>query len=268
MVSGCATHLQLQKNTVATNLGVADMYHQQVLNNVARFTVNPASLPSFSVIQAGTVNVQDLCGGGVSPTYSPTLTRALQGNGALPILSLLFSTNVQRSVTENWSTLPVTDSDNLRRMRCAFQLLVGQETSECDRCEERLKCFFVGGSESHECMLPRGWYCLGCKEDVPKCACYVANYGNLYVWVMPDGLDGLARFTITILDIATGEVHTPTQSVVRHFKGEPKPENLESTEITTTEVDQAAIHSGKKYQLDRKHPNNEAINRGLFFIEP
>lgn len=244
------------------------MYYQQVLNNVARFTVNPATMPSFSVIQAGTVNVQDLCGGGVSPTYSPTLTRALQGNGALPILSLLFASNVQRSVTENWSTQPVTDSDNLRRMRCAFQLLVGQETSECDHCEERLKAFFVGGSESHECMLPRGWYCIGCKDEVPKCACYVAHYCDVYVWVMPDGLDGLTRFSITILDIATGEVHTPTQSVVRHYKGEPRSENLESTEITTTEVDTEAVKGGTKYHLDRKHPNNEAINRGLFFIEP
>ena len=267
-LTGCATHLKLQRDTVATNLGVADMYYQQVLTNVARFSCNPATLPSFSVIQAGTVNVQDQCGGGVSPTYSPTLTNALQGNGALPILSILFGSNLQRSITENWSTQPVTDSDNLRRMRCAFQLLVGQETSECDHCEERLKAFFVGGTESHDCMLPRGWYCVGCEEDVPECACYVAHYGDLYVWVLPDGIDGLSRFTITVLDIATGEVHTPTQSVVRHYKGEPKAENLESTEITTTEVDQASLSGKGKYQLERKHPNNEAINRGLFFVEP
>lgn len=266
--TGCATHLKLQRDTVATNLSVADMYYQQVLTNVARFSVNPATLPSFSVIEAGTVNVQDLCGGGVSPTYSPTLTRALQGNGALPILSILFASNVQRSVTENWSTQPVTDSDNLRRMRCAFQLLVGMETSECDQCEKRLKSFFVGSTETHECMLPRGWYCLGCKDDVPECAAYVANYGEVYAWVMPDGVDGLSRFTITVLDIATGEVHTPTQSVVKHYKGEPKAENLESTEITTTEIDQASLTGNAKYQLDRKKPNNEAINRGLFFVEP
>jgi hypothetical protein len=265
--SGCASHLRLQRDTVAANFTVSDMYHQQVLNNVARFEVNAASMPSFSVIAAGTVNISDQVGAGVSPTYSPTLTQALQGNGALPILSILFSTTGQRTISENWSTSPVTDSDNLRRMRCAFQLLVGEETSECGECAERLKGFFLGGTESFECMMPRGWYHVGCKEDVPECACYVAQYCDTYVWVMRDGLDGLARFTITVLDIATGEVHTPQHGVKKTYKGEPKAENLETTEITSTEVDHNGLKNATRFQLDRKPPDNQAINRGLFFVE-
>src|SRR5947209_17928787 len=35
--TGCAMHQTLQRNTVTANLTVADIYHQQVLNNVARF---------------------------------------------------------------------------------------------------------------------------------------------------------------------------------------------------------------------------------------
>src|SRR4051812_24913527 len=102
--SGCATHAALQKHTIAANLTVADIYYQQVLNNLARFEVNPASMPAFSVVTAGTVNISDDVSGGINPTYSPTLTAAQQGGGALPILSILFNSSKSRSVTENWST--------------------------------------------------------------------------------------------------------------------------------------------------------------------
>ncbi len=265
-LSGCATHRALTQHTLAANATLADIYYEQVLGNVARFTVNPATMPSFSVVSAGTVNVQDQQGANISPTYSPTLTRAMQGGGALPILSILFGASATRAVTENWSTSPLTDSDNLRRMRCAFQILVGSETSECDRCKARLEGFFVGGTESYDCMLPRGWYETGCEDDVPDNACYVAHYCGTYVWVTPEGLDGFTRFTITVLDIATGEIHAPQRTVVRKYKGEPKPENLESTEVTHTETDLEALKTIGDFHLDRTRSEPPALNRGLFFV--
>jgi len=251
---------------VAANVTVSDIYHQQVLDNVARFLVNPASMPSFSVVSGGTVNITDQQGASVNPTYSPTLTRAMQGGGALPILSILFGASAQRSLTENWSTTPITDSDNLRRIRCAFQLVVDSETSECDQCKERLKGFFVGGTESFDCMLPTGWYHFGRAEDVPLDACFVGHYCDTYVWVTPEGVDGLTRFTITILDIATGESHAPQRQVVKKYKGEPTPENLESTEITSSETDADAVKNLSKFQLDRQRTDPGGGNRGLFFV--
>ena len=71
---GCATQRALHQHTVAANVTVSDIYYQQVLNNIALFVDNPASMPSISVVTAGTVNVQDQVGGNVNPTYSPTLT--------------------------------------------------------------------------------------------------------------------------------------------------------------------------------------------------
>jgi hypothetical protein len=263
---GCATQRALSAHTISANITVADMYYEQVLNNVARFSANSAAMPSFSVVTAGTVNVQDSQGASVSPTYSPTLSRGLQGGGALPILSLLFGASLQRSLTENWSTAPVTDSDNLRRMRCAFQIVVGREGDDCDQCKERLEGFFFGGTESYECMLPKGWFHVGCKGDVPAGACYVGHHCDTYVWVMADDLDGLTRFTMTVLDIATGEIHTPQQTIVKKYKGEAKPENLESTEVTSTEADTEAIKGIEKFRLDRQRPDTPATNRGLFFV--
>jgi len=265
-LNGCATHRVLGKHTAAANITVADIYYQQVLNNVACFASNPMAMPSISVINAGTVNVEDQHGASINPTYSPTLTRISQGGGALPILSLLFGVTATRSVTENWSTAPVTDSDNIRRLRCAFQVIVGAGTSECDQCQDRLKGFFVGGTESYECMLPLGWYCVGSEDDVPKDACHVGRYGDTYAWVMPEGVDGLTRFTITVLDIATGEIHAPQRSVVRTYKGEPTPENLETTQVTSQELDHDALQDSSKFLLDRERHDTPNINRGLFFV--
>jgi hypothetical protein len=264
--SGCATHRALRQHTVAASATTADIYYQQVLNNVARFEVNPATMPSFSVVSAGTVNVQDQQGASLSPNYSPTLTAAQQGGGALPILSILFGLNAQRAITENWSTTPVTDSDNLRRLRCAFQVIVGNESTDCDRCKERLEGFFLGGTESYECMLPRGWYEIGCAQNVPDSACYVANYCETYVWVMPEGMDGFSRFTITVLDIATGEIRAPSRTVVKKYKGAASEETLESTEITVTEADIEALDKEGKFRADRIRTDSPAINRGLFFV--
>ncbi|MFM9962731.1 MAG: hypothetical protein ACKV2Q_16090 [Planctomycetaceae bacterium] len=265
-LSGCATQRALRQHTVSANITVADIYYQQVLNNIACFAANPAAMPSFAVVTAGTVNVEDQQGASFNPTYSPTLTRFSQGGGALPILSLLFGVSATRSVSENWSTAPVTDSDNIRRLRCAFQVIVGAGNAQCDQCQDRLKGFFVGATESYECMLPMGWYCVGGKNDVPKDACHVGRYGDTYAWVMPDGVDGLTRFTITVLDIATGETHAPQRSVVKTYKGEPKPENLETTEITSQELDEEALKDASKFLLDRERHETQNFNRGLFFV--
>lgn len=266
LANGCATHRELRQHTVDANLTIADIYYDQVLDNVARFTVNPDAMPSFSMVSAGTVNVEDIRGARFSPNYNPTLTRAMQGGGALPILSLFFGVDVQRSLTENWSTAPVNDSDNIRRMRCAFQIIVGKEESGCDHCKARLEGFFLGSTESYDCLLPTGWYQIGREEDVPCDACYVGHYCDTYVWVMPDGMDGFTRFTITILDIATGEIHAPTRTVVKTYNGEVKSENLQTTEVTSTETDLDALKEAEKFHLDRQRSDAPAFNRGLFFV--
>ncbi|QDT14315.1 hypothetical protein [Alienimonas californiensis] len=48
---------------------------------------------------------------------------------------------------------------------------------------------------------PPGWYGVGSKKDVPECACHVGCCGGTYVWVTPDGLPSLSRFTVTVLAV-------------------------------------------------------------------
>jgi hypothetical protein len=157
-LSGC-THIALRNDTVRTTNTLTELEFQQVLDNVARFQSDPDTVPSFALATSGTVSVLDQCGGGVSPTYSPTLTFTQQGGGALPILTMLFPFTSQRSVTENWSLTPITDADNLRRLRCAFRLLVmGKDAPNYEFCVKQMKEFFAGEEAAlADYFPPREW---------------------------------------------------------------------------------------------------------------
>jgi hypothetical protein len=271
-LSGCATHLVLRDDTLRVSNTLTDLQYEQILDNVARFHDDPDTVPSFAVTSAGTVAVNDQTGAGLSPTYSPTLTFAQQGGGALPILSLLFPFSAQRTAAENWSLTPVTDADNLRRLRCAYRLLVmGEATPNYDFCVKQMKEFFAGEEAAlADYYPPRGWYGVGCKQDVPKNACYVGCHCNTYVWVTAEGRNELALFTMGALDLATGKLRTPQRTVVRTYKGEPKPENLVETKVTTTEDDAEALEAIRK---GRTQPSNRSritepapFNPGLLFL--
>jgi hypothetical protein len=271
-LSGCATQLALRDDTVRTSNTLTDLQYKQVLDNVARFQDDPDTVPSFAVTTAGTVAVNDQTGAGVSPTYSPTLPFSLQGGGALPILSLLFPFSAQRTAAENWSLTPVTDADNLRRLRCAYRLLVmGEATPNYDFCVKQMKEFFAGEEAAlADYYPPRGWYGVGCKKDVPKNACYVGCHCDTYVWVTAEGRNDLALFTMGALDLATGKMRTPQRTVVRTYKGEPKPENLVETKVTTTEDDAEALEAIRKGRT--QPPNRPRItepapfNPGLLML--
>ena len=145
---------------------VADIYYQQVLNNLARFDANPAAMPSFSVVSAGTVNIEDSHGAS-SRRLQPDADFRPSGGGAFPILSMLFG--AKPNAPSPKTGRPSRDRcGQFRRMRCAFQSVVGRESSECDRCKERLEGLFYGSTESFDCMLPRGGQHVGCRDDVPE----------------------------------------------------------------------------------------------------
>jgi hypothetical protein len=267
LLAGCATHHSLRDNTLKTGATLADLNYQQVLDNVACFVAHPAAMPSIAVINAGTVTVSDQKMLNTNATYVPTETFPQQAGSGLPILSILFNPSTSRNVTENWSLAPVTDIDNLRRIRCAFQLVVlGRETTDCDSCLELLRRFYLGETDRLDCMLPRGWFQTGCKKDVPKDACYVARCGDTYVWVLPDGLEGLTRFTMTVIDLATGKPHAPMKTVQRTYKPDG---SLDNTQVTTTEIDTEALERMRKQPLadrQRVYGNPPVVNPGLFFV--
>jgi hypothetical protein len=224
----------LRKNTIQTASTIADLNYQQVLDNVARFETTPSSLPSLAIVNAGTVTVTDQSTFGGAGTYSPTISSADQ-IGGFPIFSLFLNPNLSRGLTENWNLVPVTDIAKVRRLRCAFQMLVCDgDPSTCEDCIEQLEDYLPDDPASLACAIPTNWYCVGCKADVPKDACFVGCHQNKYAWVLPQDMEGLSRFTLTVMQLATTEVTTETKTVLKKYDADDK---LQGTEITTTESD-------------------------------
>jgi hypothetical protein len=159
LLAGCQTQASLRNNSVKTTETLTDLNYQQVLNNAAQFTANPAAMPAVAVFNAGTVTVADQKTLSVNATGAPTLNNVQQAGSGLPILSLLINPSVSRTLAENWSMAPVTDVDNLRRIRCAMQLLVlnGRETTNCDDCNGQLQRFYLGEMDRMDCLIPTGW---------------------------------------------------------------------------------------------------------------
>lgn len=238
---GCRTHLSLRNHTIQTASTIADLHYQQVVGNIARYVDIPSSVPSIAIVNNGAVTVTDQSTFGAAGTYSPTILAADQ-IGGFPIFSLFLNPNVARGLTENWTLDPVTDNDKLRRLRCAFQYVVACDlgSKECIDCRELLaESLAIDNDEKLDRAIPRDWFCVGCKRDVPKDASFVGQYRDRFVWVMPSGMDGLSRFTLTVLELATTVVTHPNRTVVRRYDAE---DNLDGTEITTIEPDTEQMH--------------------------
>jgi hypothetical protein len=124
--SGC-THAQLNRSTLFQASTLADLQFQQVLDNVARFVANPYTMPYFAYPTSGSTQIAD--GGTVSPTISwaPHSTA-----------SEMLGLSANRTITEGWGLVPVTNPDKLYAMRCAYQRVVGALSMPCDICDDRL----------------------------------------------------------------------------------------------------------------------------------
>jgi hypothetical protein len=64
-------------------------------------------------------------------------------------------------------------------------------------------CRRIGMIQEDLAAIRPGWFHVGTRRDVPKGACYVGRSGDCYVWVGPEGMDGLTEFTLTVLKIAS-----------------------------------------------------------------
>jgi hypothetical protein len=199
LVAGCASE-QTRFSTIRITSKVSDVYQGLVMENLARTAANPWALPSFTVLNGGTASVTDKGSAALQWVAGPhKLTAGTYGP---------FS--AERDVQDNFTFIPTFDPHRLAAMRCAYQLAVAPRAANLVECREFIRPYVqydpryaVFGNDPLA-LVPQGWLHVGCKHDVPHHdACVVAHCRHTYVWVMPEGLDGLTRFTLLILDIAT-----------------------------------------------------------------
>jgi hypothetical protein len=180
---------------------VDNLYFTQAVNNLAMMQDNPASLPYFSIPTQGTNTLLR----SVQATYTP-------GWDFITAAGYYFSRWVFDKETaaiqgtnqnsEAWQMLPTTNPDKINLLKCAYQRTLGICTAECDKALSD----FYGIWDTHfnyKAAFHNGWYGVGKRKDVPKGACYVGRCGKTYVWVMPENMEDLSKFTLAVLDIVT-----------------------------------------------------------------
>jgi len=223
LACGC-THRQLRRSTNQTQQTMSDLRYKHILDNLAMMVRNPATVPNPVAINGGVVQISDNGTGMGNITWNSFGTRL-----TTPFLGFTGS----RTISEQWSLTPLHNPEKLRLMRCAFQLLLNSELVYHDDTAEKLRAFL--GDEEFATAIPKGWFGVGTKHEVPKDARFCGSYHDVYVWVMDEGLDGLSRFYLTILRIALMEANRKTAQVTRTYEGPPSGGKLKTTEVQSVE---------------------------------
>jgi len=223
LACGC-THKQLRRSTNQTQQTMSDLRYKHILDNLAMMVRNPATVPNPVAINGGVVQISDNATGPGNITWNSF--------GTLLTAESLGITG-SRTISEQWSLTPLHNPEKLKLMRCAFQLLLNSELAYSDDTAEKLRAFL--GDEEFATAIPRGWFGVGTKHDVPKNARFCGSYHHVYVWVTDEGLDGLSRFYLTILRIALMEANQKTAQVTRTYEGPPSAGKLKTTEVRSVE---------------------------------
>ncbi|HVX10154.1 MAG TPA: hypothetical protein VHC22_03030 [Pirellulales bacterium] len=197
-IAGCSA-AQLRHKTGRQVRTLADIYQQQVLDNLARFASDQESLPFFAYASQGTT------------TFSDQMALSLTGV-------------VQYQTQEAWQLTPVNDPRKLELMRCIYQRVIAVHCrralrADCPNCERLFRNFYTGdpdvrvdqhdhkGIVTIDCLDATNWLAIGCAKCLPEIhGSAVGRHGEVRVWILPGGSDELSKLTLAILDYA---LHDP-----------------------------------------------------------
>ncbi|HEY4308051.1 MAG TPA: hypothetical protein VGN12_01250 [Pirellulales bacterium] len=201
--AGCVTG-SLARHTVTQSQSAADYRYQATLKALAAVAANPGTLPSYALLSNGTTSVTNI---GIA--NSATLWR---GNPLQFIQDSLMFTGTHAPMVQ-WTVSPVADYTQLEALRAACRwVLAGPEQMDADSLHilSDPETDFTPGTHfgvvDRLSRLPRGWLHVGGLRDISTDACYREHCGDTWVSVGPDGLTGLAEFTLVMQDISTLDV--------------------------------------------------------------
>ncbi len=207
--TGCTT-LALERHTLAQEESPTDIRYKEVLENLAMVAHDPATLPAYSSIFAGTVQITDTAQLASMTTFAP---------GAA---AQMLTPQLTRAALGNWALDPINAPEKLEAIRCACRWVIYGPDFACRDCPGLLATPEQAPSPGRHfgvadrmAQLPAGWLHVGRLCDVPLKACYKAHCGDTWVWVMPDGMQALADFNLIIQDIARVDINSTTLLFIR-----------------------------------------------------
>ena len=240
--AGC-TNLALEQHTVKQVETGADMRYRGAMENLAMFAANPWTLPAMNAIFNGSTKVSDQ----VQWTSSSVIGRQqVPGGTATYPQSETVNFPEQRQVYGMWTLDPVSSPEKLRAIRaCCWRVLYGPDFGAPED-HELLKKYVPGKMPpGHyfdvEADLKdietncSGWLCQGCVDQVPARACYKAQCHGRWVWVMPEGMAGLSKFTLIMAKLSrvlTDNYYYPTAQTRTLVFTDQTPRNGMSVNVT------------------------------------
>jgi hypothetical protein len=203
-------------NQVASDM---DLRYEETLYNLAMIADEPTALPVVAPIYAGTPAISDnfSIGNGTTVQHFFPITAATAPFEGFSQDQL--SPALQRQDIENWSLDPITVPEKLEALRAACQWeIYGPEFAMRDHPglllnpdefppEDRERHFNVANSLA---KISPGWLHLERRATPPVHAAYRAHCRGMWAWVTPEGVEGLADFTLVMHNIARVSINSLT----------------------------------------------------------
>jgi len=125
LTAACAS-TQLNFNTLDIAASVSNVYAKQVLENLSRVIDDPTALPSQLDITGGVIQTNFTVTPAASAPLNHSVTRAANNAVTSTTLTNAGATlSVSDSAQQNWSVVPVSDSNSLRNLRALYRYAVG-----------------------------------------------------------------------------------------------------------------------------------------------
>jgi hypothetical protein len=250
LLTGCQ-HIQLRHHTERQASTLTELNYHIVLDNLAMLHCNSDLMPFYLYPNAGITNVQ-LTGMSNAGMNWDLLSAA--GKPTNWFLDKVTYTPLQATdlTVEQWGTQPTSNPEELMLMRCVYLQALGCPCHDAE-CPERLAAFFSHDPDILSNVQP-GWLHTG--PHPPRSAVFVGHYGHNYAWVTEDGVNGLTKLTLAILDIATAQppfYHDPDQVAVVGLEAKAKAlaDLLKSLDVKNPPATAESIKNELNIVLDR-----------------
>jgi plastocyanin len=238
--AGCIT-TSLQRHAVDQIASVTDYRYEATLHALAMVAADQGILPSYALISNGATGITDT--GIINPVSN--------WGGSAPYIfkSEAIGVTGSRQPQVLWTIDPVADHTQLQAIRSACQWVLYKDKRTDPECVNILanpddpEVAKNSGPGPHFGVLwrlnrlPECWLRMGRLCDVPLNARYKEHCGDVWVWVMPEGMQGLSEFTLVLQDIATLNV-APTD-------GSSLPANISPPLLVTLWVYQTVLSDPK-----------------------
>lgn len=206
---------RLAKRSMHQAASNMELHYEQVLYDLAMIADEPTSLPVYAPTYAGTPAVTDNAQIG----SNTVLQHFVPANIFEGFAQESMNPQLQRQDVENWSVDPIIVPEKLEAIRAACQWVIyGPERATRDHPgllfnpddfppEDRDRHFNVADRLA---ALPPNWLHYERRLHPPRGAAYAAHFGDMYAWVTPEGVQGLADFTLVIQNVARVDINSLT----------------------------------------------------------